>query len=136
MTWLKQFLHWINPANRTQLLVLELDPADAQYLAQLATGSKTSSQEVAQDLLKTALLDRQLAEAHLERWRVLTPRQQQVAALTCLNFTNRQIAARLGVSPQTVKAHMRNLLHRFDLHSKAELRQALADWDFSEWIGH
>jgi len=134
MTWLKQFLHWINPADRTQLLVLELDPTEAQYLAQLAAGGKTSSREVAQDLLKTALLDRQVAETHLERWRELTPRQQQIAALTCLNFTNRQIAARLRISPQTVKAHMRNLLHRFDLHSKAELRQALADWDFSEWI--
>jgi len=64
----------------------------------------------------------------------LTPRQQQTAALACLNFTNRQIAARLGISPQTVKTHIRNLLHRFDLHSKAELRQVLADWDFSEWI--
>jgi hypothetical protein len=29
---------------------------------------------------------------------------------------------------------MRNLLHRLDLHSKTELRQALGDWDFSEWI--
>jgi DNA-binding CsgD family transcriptional regulator len=88
---------------------------------------------VARDLLKTALVDRQVAENNLARWEGLTPRQQQVAALACLNFTNRQIAARLGISPQTVKAHMRNLLHRFDLHSKAELRQALSDWDFSEW---
>jgi len=29
---------------------------------------------------------------------------------------------------------MRSLLLRFDLHSKAELRQVLADWDFSEWV--
>jgi DNA-binding CsgD family transcriptional regulator len=79
-------------------------------------------------------VDRQVSEAHLAHWRGLTPRQQQVAALACLNFTNRQIAARLGISPQTVKAHLRNLLDRFELHSKAELRQALEDWDFSEWI--
>jgi DNA-binding CsgD family transcriptional regulator len=135
MTLLKQFLHWINPAERTQLLVLELNPAHAQYLAQIAASADASLQEAAQDLLESALVDRQVAETHLERWRALTPRQQQVAALTCLNFTNRQIAARLQISPQTVKAHMRNLLHRFDLHSKAELRQALADWDFSEWTG-
>jgi two-component system response regulator NreC len=111
-----------------------LDPANAQYLAQIAAGSQTSRQEVAQDLLKTALVDHQVAETNLARWRGLTPRQQQVAALACLNFTNRQIAARLGISPQTVKAHMRNLLHRLDLHSKTELGQALGDWDFSEWI--
>lgn len=134
MTLIKQFWRWINPLNRTQLLILELEPANANYLAQIAANTHTSSpQQVAQELLITALVDRQVAEAHLEHWRLLTSRQQQVAALTCLNFTNRQIAARLGISPQTVKSHMRNLLHRLDLHSKTELRQALADWDFSEW---
>lgn len=135
MSLLQNFWHWINPTDRRQLLVLELDPANAQYLAQIAARGEVSRQEAAQDLLKTALLDRQVAETNLARWRALTPRQQQVAALACLNFTNRQIAARLSISPQTVKAHMRNLLHRFDLHSKAELRQALENWDFSEWIG-
>ncbi len=104
------------------------------YLKQIAAQSAASRQEVARDLLKTALVDHQVAETNLARWEALTARQQQVAALACLNFTNRQIAARLGISPQTVKAHMRNLLHRFDLHSKGELRQALADWDFSDWL--
>lgn len=133
MKFIKQFWHWIDPSNQTRLLILELDSLNARYLAQLAASSGVSRQQVAQDLLKTALVDRQVAETHLSRWRMLTPRQQQVAALTCLNFTNRQIAARLGISPQTVKSHLRNLLHRIDLHSKAELRQALGDWDFSEW---
>ncbi len=135
MSLVKSFWHWINPTNRGQLLILELDPANAQYLAQIAAASEASRQQVAQDLLKTALLDRQVAETNLARWRALTPRQQQIAALACLNFTNRQIAARLSISPQTVKSHMRNLLHRFNLHSKTELRQALESWDFSEWIG-
>jgi len=134
MSIINSFWHWINPTDRRQLLVLELDPANAQYLAQIAASSKSSRQEIAQDLLKTALVDRQVAEKNLARWRALTPRQQQVAALACLNFTNRQIAAKLNISPQTVKAHMRNLLHRFDMHSKSELRQALENWDFSGWI--
>ena len=134
MSWIKQVFRWLNPANRTQLLLLELDPLHAAYLAQVAAKGQSSRQQAAQDLLKNALVDRQIAEAHLGHWRALTPRQQQVAALACLNFTNRQIAARLGISPQTVKAHLRNLLHRFELHSKTELRQALEDWDFSEWV--
>lgn len=134
MSIINSFWHWINPTDRRQLLVLELDPANAQYLAQIAASSESSRQEIAQDLLKTALVDRQVAEKNLARWRALTPRQQQVAALACLNFTNRQIAAKLNISPQTVKAHMRNLLHRFDMHSKSELRQALENWDFSGWI--
>jgi len=134
MSSIKQVLRWLNPANRTQLLLLELDPLHAAYLAQVAAKVQSSRQQAAQDLLKNALVDRQIAEVHLAHWRALTPRQQQVAALACLNFTNRQIAARLGISPETVKAHLRNLLHRFELHSKSELRQALEDWDFSEWV--
>jgi DNA-binding CsgD family transcriptional regulator len=133
MTWIKTFWRWINPADPIRLILLKLGPVHAQYLSQLAENTGASRQKVAEDLLKNALIDRQVAETHLERWRALTPRQQQVAALTCLNFTNRQIAARLGISPQTVKSHMRNLLHHFTLHSKEELRLALADWDFSEW---
>ena len=134
MTAIKQIWRWLNPASRTQLLLLELDPLHALYLKQIAARARTSRQQAAQDLLKNALIDRQISEAHLAHWRALTPRQQQVAALACLNFTNRQIAARLAISPQTVKAHLRNLLHSFELHSKAELRQALEDWDFSEWL--
>ena len=60
-------------------------------------------------------------------------REQQIAALACMNYTNRQIAAHLFISPETVKTHMRNVLRKFDLHSKAELRQTLGDWDFSSW---
>ena len=134
MTLLNQFWHWVNPVNRTRLLILELDSRNANYLAQIAAKTGVSRQKAAQDLLITALIERQVAEAYLERWQALTPRQQQVAALACLNFTNRQIAARLGISPQTVKSHMYNLLHRFELNSKAELRHTLSDWDFSEWI--
>jgi DNA-binding CsgD family transcriptional regulator len=134
MSWIKQISGWLNPASHTHLLLLELDPLQAVYLAQIAARSRTSRQQAAQDLLNNALVDCQISEAHLAHWRALTPRQQQVAALACLNFTNRQIAARLGISPQTVKAHLRNLLDRFELHGKVELRQALEDWDFSEWV--
>lgn len=134
MSLIRKLWRWINPTDHIRLLILELDSINAAYLSKLAVEAHTSRSEVARDLLRTALVDQQIAETHLARWRTLTPRQQQAAALTCLNFTNRQIAAHLGISPQTVKAHIRNLLHRLDLHSKAELRLVLSDWDFSEWI--
>ncbi len=80
-----------------------------------------------------ALVQRKTAEINLARWEALSPREQQVAALVCLGFTNRQIADHLVLSHETVKTHVRNVLYKFDLRSKAELRQALADWDFSAW---
>ncbi|MEW6718329.1 MAG: helix-turn-helix transcriptional regulator [Chloroflexota bacterium] len=55
------------------------------------------------------------------------------AALTCLGGTNRQIAARLGISEETVKTHVASALHKIGVNSKAELRQLFADWDFSAW---
>lgn len=134
MTWIDHLWRRLKSAHRSRFLLLELDATHATYLALVAARSQTTHRQAAQDLLKNALVERQIAEEHLGHWRALTPRQQQVAALTCLNFTNRQIAARLNISPQTVKAHLRNLLYCFELHSKAELRQALEDWDFSEWV--
>jgi DNA-binding CsgD family transcriptional regulator len=43
------------------------------------------------------------------------------------------MAARLHISVETVKTHISNVLIKFNLHGKAELRQALSSWDFSEW---
>ena len=56
-----------------------------------------------------------------------------MGALVCLGYTNRQIAARLVISVETVKSHIRNILYKFNLHSKRELGLLLGDWDFSAW---
>jgi DNA-binding NarL/FixJ family response regulator len=63
----------------------------------------------------------------------LSPREQDVLALTCLGYTNRQIAARLGISAGTVKSYIQNVLNKLALHSKVELRFAFYGWDFSAW---
>ncbi len=67
-------------------------------------------------------------------WESLSPREQDVTALSCLGFTNRQIAARLSLSPETIKTHVRNVLSKFGINSKSELRHILAGWDFSAWL--
>lgn len=67
-------------------------------------------------------------------WQKLSPRQQEVAALICLGFTNRQVAARLHLSPETIKTHVRTLLTKFDLPNRRSLRLALAGWDFRDWL--
>jgi DNA-binding CsgD family transcriptional regulator len=66
-------------------------------------------------------------------WDRLSPREQEITALTCLHFTNRQMAGRIHLSPETVKTHTVSILTKFRVHSKVELRQALASWDFSDW---
>jgi DNA-binding NarL/FixJ family response regulator len=109
------------------------DEALLHSLQTIAEREQRQADEVAFDLLATAVAQHQVDDAHVDHWRMLSPREQQVVALICLNFTNRQIAARLVIAPETAKTHVRNALRKFGLHSKAEIRRALADWDFSAW---
>lgn len=103
-------------------------------LQDLAAREMRSEDEIATDLLSVAIARRQTAESNLLRWKELTQREQQVSALTCMNLTNIEIAEQLMISPETVKTHIRNVLAKFNLHSKGELRQFMGDWDFSAWV--
>ena len=100
---------------------------------ELAKRERRPVGQMTTELLEQALALRRAAELHLARWRQLTTREQQVAALVCLDYTNQQIAARLSISPDTVKSHVRNLLAKFELHRKSDLRITLSSWDFSQW---
>lgn len=110
------------------------DAGLAHSIRLMAEQEQRSDEEVAASLLTEALLKRQAAEEYLRRWRDLSPREQEVAALICLNYTNEEIAHRLVISTQTVKTHVRNALWKFGVNSKTELSEMLADWDFSAWL--
>ena len=56
-----------------------------------------------------------------------------MTALACLGYTNRQMAARLSVSPETIKGYVRQALVKWNAHSKNELRLLLEQWDFSDY---
>jgi len=133
MTLLERVL---NTFSHRHALRLSL-PAEVKLLQAvqlLASRERRPAEQVAAELLSEALSRRQRAEANLRRWQMLSPREQQVAALICQNYTNRQIAARLSISPETVKSHIRHLLPKLDAASKAGLRHCLEDWDFSTWL--
>ena len=66
-------------------------------------------------------------------WAALSRREQHVTALTCLGYTNPQIAARLGLSIETVRSYLDNVFYKSGLRSKADLRVFFAPWDFSEF---
>ena len=102
-------------------------------LSSMAEHDHMPANQVAADLLVQAMSRRRNTEVYLHYWEMLTPREQQVAALVCLNYTNRQAAARLGISDETIKSHMHNVLAKFNMRSRSDLRQALSDWDFSAW---
>jgi DNA-binding CsgD family transcriptional regulator len=100
---------------------------------ELAEQEQRPVEEVQADMIVTALAQRRTHGELYKRWQSLSPREQEVTALACRGDTNRQMAARMGVSEETVKTHVRNTLVKFNLHGKGELRMALEEWDFSEW---
>jgi len=51
----------------------------------------------------------------------LSPREREVLQLLAEGHTTREIAAILQVSPKTVESHRRQIMHKLDLHSVAEL---------------
>ncbi|MEN4099393.1 MAG: helix-turn-helix transcriptional regulator, partial [Anaerolineaceae bacterium] len=99
----------------------------------LAERQHRKEEDLAADLLSFALAQHQATDHCLESWQRLSEREQQIAALTCLQYTNQEIARRLTISPHTVKSHVRNISHKFGFKTKADLRQALVNWDFSDW---
>jgi len=111
----------------------ELDEDIYSILQEMAASEQRPAGELANDLLAEALEGRRVTQESLAFWRVLSPREQEVAALVCLGYTSPQIAARLSISPETVKSHVGNILVKGELRNRQELRALFAGWDFSRW---
>lgn len=51
----------------------------------------------------------------------LTPREQKVVSLIGDGLSNKAIAKDLGISPHTVKSHVRNVMDKLTLHSRLQI---------------
>jgi DNA-binding CsgD family transcriptional regulator len=89
--------------------------------------------ELAAEIMSTGLQQRKDGSVLKACWEILSRREKQVIALTCLGYTNRQIAAKLYIGEETAKSHVTNALRKFDMHGKLAVQTALKDWDFSDW---
>jgi len=110
-----------------------LDEPLPRLLTDLAVQENRTTEEVQADVLAAGLTQVQKSKELMRLWDTLSRREQDVTAWACLGYTNRQIAARLGISPETVKTYLQNVMYKFGLHGKTELRVVFADLDFSEW---
>jgi DNA-binding CsgD family transcriptional regulator len=111
----------------------QLDGRLSTALEDLALREQRPAQEVVSEFVLSGLDRRFSQDDLLLHWQSLSPREQEVSALACLGYTNRQIAARLGISGETVKTHLHNALGKFNLHARSELHLLLSRWDFSSW---
>jgi len=97
---------------RVRTLRKELASVNRQLRAAVGQVREHQSQELARQ--QEASRIRQLLDS-------LKPREHQVFLLVAAGMANKQIAARLGLSLQTVKLHRGRLMRKLQLHSVAEL---------------
>ena len=112
---------------------LKLSDSLQVTLSTLAQDEGRPEHELIPELLNAGLHQYTANERLWKKWESLSPREKEVAALVCLGYTNRQAAARLNISPETVKDRLESALRKFQVTRRTELRTLLAVWDFSEW---
>jgi DNA-binding CsgD family transcriptional regulator len=133
MRLLKRAWQWLGLTRLTPS-ELSFDAEVASFLQEIAVQEQRDVEEVANELLHLAIREQQKDEEKLAMWERLSPREKEVAALACLGHTNPEIGRLMVISPNTVKTHMRNLLEKVNVGSKAELREVFAGWDFEAWL--
>ncbi len=111
----------------------ELDDFLHTALAERADREQLPVEQVQAELLAAGLDQLRTSDGLKRCWEKLSRREQEVTALTCLGYTNRQMASRLQLSPATVKGYVHHALVKWHAHGKEELRLLLEQWDFSEW---
>lgn len=120
--------------SRSTWVDLEVSEEQLRSLQRLAHIQHVSTEELAARVLANAIHKRAASDYYLDRWKELSLREKQVTALICYGCTKSMAAARLHLSVETVRTHLKNVLRKFDIHRVEELRFLLADLDFSEWV--
>ncbi len=108
------------------------DPLQIE-LKKIAAQENRTQEEVTANVMAAGMYQYRRKDELLRCWYSLSRREQDVTAYACLGLTNRQIAARMGVSPATVKSYLESVLHKLQLESRAELRVFFADLGFEAW---
>ena len=110
-------------------IILNLDPDLAARLQRAADARRETARGLARELLERGLQQESRSSQARTILASLTPREQEVALLTLRGCTNREIAASLYISTETVKTHVRHVLEKFGATSKADLRLRLRRLD-------
>jgi DNA-binding NarL/FixJ family response regulator len=55
----------------------------------------------------------------------LSQRETEVLKLVARGYADKEVAARLGISPSTVDTHVRAIFRKFSVHSRSELRRVI-----------
>lgn len=105
----------------------QVDKAFATAAAQLAPARLRAAQTTARRMNLRRAVDYALDTTNLrsatdeEDGQLLTTRERDIATLITAGLTNAQIARRLGVSSATVATHLKRILCKLDVRTRAQL---------------
>ena len=112
--------------------ILSKDAQLVRAVKEMAVSQRRAEQEVYNDILETGMKALSDKNKYEEIWGLLSTREQQVTALTCLGYRSYEIAGILGISYETVRTHSKHIYAKFGL-SRKELRRTLRQWNFEAW---
>ena len=95
-------------------------------LSSLAKREGRPEDEFTSEIVAAGLVQYLGSAEYAPKWESLTRREKEVARLIGHGYTNRRIAGELFLSTQTVNSHVQNILRKFELRSRADLRHILA----------
>ena len=138
MSFFKRFFSGRKNTREESTRRYSLDESLIDIVSEMAAQQGRSEEEIMAALMKSGLSLQGAEERLWNCWESLTQKEKQITALTCLGYTNRQMAYLMNVSPETIKARLRNIsykfsLHKFQVRTKSDLRLLLESWDFSQW---
>ena len=111
-----------------------MDVETYETLRMVAAREKRSPHEMAARLFEQAAHEQDAQVWAARCWDQLSPRQKQITAHICQGDSTRETSLHLNIAQTTVKTHIRIILNKFDLNSRAALRQLMAPWDLNDYL--
>ena len=127
----QRFLFLIGLRPNSGLRKYEISESLETSLITIAQHEDRTVNELLPDLLAAGLTQYASHDKLWNKWASLTSREQHVAALACLGYTNREIGTRLNISSETVKVRLQRACTKFGVNTRSQLRLLLEEWDFS-----
>ena len=94
-----------------------------------AAGASADAARVSRRLRERGAVRTRLRHEVLHRRLTLTPAEERVVAMVAAGASNRETAAMLFLSPNTVASHLRRAFRKLGVRSRVELTRALASGD-------
>ena len=94
-------------------------------LIEIAEREGRPEHDVTSDMVAAGLVQYYATKELKPKWNSLSAREKDVANLISRGLTNRQMAAHLSISTETINSHVQNIIRKFGVDSKAELRHIL-----------